>query len=183
MICGEQKGPHQQVRFGLSLSVLPTAPGITPPAGPVTGPHPELCPRPGKKVCPAGEEAWPSTWHHPQDLNTHSADPSHRMVTSHGKVFLELPPDLGPSLHTLQSHSCLQSGSFWKPEDPHSDLEARTGLGSQGSPLPGRSLGLPGGAPEYTWPGGVRAAIAHFFLYQVRPSASRFLPCATEGGG
>lgn len=122
-------------------------------------------------------------WHHPQDLNTHSADPSHRMVTSHGKVFLELPPDLGPSLHTLQSHSCLWSGSFWKPEDPHSDLEARTGLGSQGSPLPWRSLGLPGGAPEYTWPGGVRAAIAHFFLYQVRPSASWFLPCATEGGG
>lgn len=71
MIRGEQKGPHQQVRFWLSLSVLPTAPGITSPAGPVTGPHPELCPRPGEEVRPAG----PAPWHHPQYPDTHSNQP------------------------------------------------------------------------------------------------------------
>lgn len=95
MIRGEQKGPHQQVRFWLSLSVLPTAPGTSSPAGPVTGPHPELCPRPGVEVQPAGKEAWASALSTPHLFHR----PQSQDGPSHGKVFLELPRDLGPSPH------------------------------------------------------------------------------------
>lgn len=44
MIRCEQKGPHQQVRFRLSLSVLPTAPGITSLARPAHSLPPRALP-------------------------------------------------------------------------------------------------------------------------------------------
>lgn len=73
MIRCEQKGPHQQVRFWLSLSVLPTAPGITSqPALPIA-PDPELCPGPPEEGvdCPGGEEAPATTQHHFSQQSLH----------------------------------------------------------------------------------------------------------------
>lgn len=65
MIRCEQKGPHQQVRFGLCLSVLPTAPGITlpQPVLPTHSPHPERGPQPRARGVdhPAGGEAGATT--------------------------------------------------------------------------------------------------------------------------
>ena len=57
MIRCEQKGPHQQVRFWLSLSVLPAAWGLL--ALPVlpTALYPELT------------QAGPRPWHHPRQTS------------------------------------------------------------------------------------------------------------------
>lgn len=173
MIRCEQKGPHQQVRSRLALSVLPTARGLLPWPVLPTASHPGLCPRLCKEGVdrPAREEAPATTLASPQHPITHPPT-RHRMVTHHCKVFLELPHGLGPSTPTLESPH-LQSGPFWKPEDPHWDLEACTDLGSQAKPspplwhsLPNKqgSLRAPWGDPGAGGLSGGRDTIAHFLL-------------------
>lgn len=63
MIRCEQKGPHQQVQFRCSLSVLPTAPGITYPASPAHSPPPKALPLATQEGvdCPAGKETQATT--------------------------------------------------------------------------------------------------------------------------
>lgn len=93
MIHCKQKGPHQQVRFRLSLSVLPTAPGIASLASPAHSPSPRALP----SDTGGGVPSWKrGSGHHPGTLMLpHSTNPRHRMVTCHCKVFLELSPDRG----------------------------------------------------------------------------------------
>lgn len=83
MIHCKQKGPHQQVRVRLSLSVLPTAPGITSLASAAHS-HRRGAPQLQKRLRPP-------PWH----PDAHSTNPRHRIVTCHCKVFLELSPDWG----------------------------------------------------------------------------------------
>lgn len=110
-------------------------------------------------------------WHHPQDPDTHFTDPSHRMVTSHGKVFLELPPDLGlsphPAIPQLSSvrvllearRPSLRSGGLHRPWEPGQSPSMAFPPHLGWPPLPG----APWGAPEYTWLSGGWVAIAHFY--------------------
>lgn len=66
MIRCKQKGPHQQVRFWLSLSVLPTARGLLALPALPTALHPELT------------QAGPRPWHHPSAYSVNPVKDSHR---------------------------------------------------------------------------------------------------------
>lgn len=147
MIRCKQKGPHQQVRFRLSLSVLPTAPGITYPAGPAHSPSARALPLATQEG--ANRPAGRGLGHHPGGTPAprRSLYEPHRMVTRHSRVFLELPPTWDPGTPTLESHNPLQSGPFQKPEDPHQDLEVCAGLREPGQLRPRHSLPTKKGHP------------------------------------
>lgn len=88
MIRCEQKGPHQQVRFRLALSVLPTAPGIISPVSPAHSPPPRALPS-AREDYQLERSLGPPPWH----PDAHSVNLSHKTAIA---VFLELPPNLGP---------------------------------------------------------------------------------------
>lgn len=96
MIRCEQKGPHQQVRFRLSLSVLPTAPGIISPVSPAHSPPtpPRALPS-AREDYPAGEEPGATTL----ALRCSLRQPQSQGWSPAISVFLELPPNLGPQHH------------------------------------------------------------------------------------
>lgn len=96
MIRCEQKGPHQQVRFWLCLSVLPTAGGMTSPAGPA---HPQ--PPTQSAALSHVTRAWTAPLEkrlgpQPQHPDTHSTTPL-QDATCHREVFLKLPWTWDPS--------------------------------------------------------------------------------------
>lgn len=142
---------------------------------------------------PAGGEAWATTPAAPRHPDAHSTNPSHRMVTRHSRVFLELPPTWDPGTPTLESHNPLQSGPFQKPEDPHQDLEVCTGLREPGQLQPWHSLPTKKGHPLLGGSQGVllgtpgtleSVAADHDYsllLPRARPSSPRSLPCEVKG--
>lgn len=118
MIRCEQKGPHQQVRFRLALSVLPTAPGIISPVSPAHSPPPRALPS-AREDYQLERSLGPPPWH----PDAHSANLSHKDGHLPLQFSWSCPPTWDPSTTALESHNCLQSEPFWKPEDPHQSPE------------------------------------------------------------
>lgn len=160
MIRCKQKGPHQQVRFRLSLSVLPTAPGITfQPALP-TAPQPELCPWPPRRVRTAQlEEAWATTPAAPRHPDAHSMNPTGWSPAIPGSFWSCPPPGTlarPPSnLTTLFSQGPSRSlktlTRTWRSV-PASGSQASSDHGIRSPPRKAtRSWGVPRGCPRNTW--------------------------------
>lgn len=178
----EQKGPHQQVRFWLAPSVLPTARGIASLAGPAHASHPGLC----QRLCregvdrPAREEARATTLASPSTPTLTPPTTGWSSTIARSSWSCPLTWDPAPLPWSLPIFSLDPSGSLktllgtWRPaqssgasprQAPHHVIHSPTRKAAWG--LPG---GILGGWISAQWRAG------HYCSFFAALSMSLFFP-------
>lgn len=165
---------------------MPTAPGITSPAGPAHSPPPRALPSLRKEGVggPAGEEErlGPPPWGITPAPRHSLYQPGTGWSPAIARSSWSYPQTWDPSTPILESHNRLQSEPFWKPEDPTGIWRPAQPLGAR--PAPCHDMHSPPCKATWGLPREPRQRVGHycsFLLPEACPSSSWSLPCEVKG--